>query len=351
MLGQPFVDERVVRAQQIEDAAILGEDALEEELGLTLEVRAPGSGRNPGTSADSGSWPRHRAGTATARRNCWPASRTRASASIRRTCCSSTAGSFSFPAMRHVQQLIVGDAAPEEERQTRGELDVADAIDTGGRGSPGVRAGSRSMRNRNCGLTRTRSSACSMPASNPPSARPVVVDGQQRLQIRVGDGPSIGATSQRRQNLLRAAASCGAIGRVTDEDSAAAGRVRARTGWILRALDRDARHARAADLYPEPREHQILARRGRALDERDADHARTCLQRERRRRSPWRSRLCRASACRSRSNRRLTTESIGIWVPGSSSSDLAGGLGVFAGGRHHWRQICSLASDPACRRP
>ena len=34
MLRQPFVDERVVRAQQVEHAAILAQDALEKQLGL-----------------------------------------------------------------------------------------------------------------------------------------------------------------------------------------------------------------------------------------------------------------------------------------------------------------------------
>ena len=32
MLGQPLVDERVVRGQQIDDAAVLADDAVEEQL-------------------------------------------------------------------------------------------------------------------------------------------------------------------------------------------------------------------------------------------------------------------------------------------------------------------------------
>src|SRR5207247_8157598 len=34
MLGEPFVDERVIRAQQLERAPILAQDAVDEELGL-----------------------------------------------------------------------------------------------------------------------------------------------------------------------------------------------------------------------------------------------------------------------------------------------------------------------------
>ena len=37
MLRQPLVDERVVGRQQIEDTAILTKDAVEEQLGLSLE--------------------------------------------------------------------------------------------------------------------------------------------------------------------------------------------------------------------------------------------------------------------------------------------------------------------------
>ena len=36
--GQTFVDERIVRAQQIENAAVLAEDAFKKELRFTLEV-------------------------------------------------------------------------------------------------------------------------------------------------------------------------------------------------------------------------------------------------------------------------------------------------------------------------
>ena len=45
----------------------------------------------------------------------------------RRTCCSSTAGLRSRAAAGQVEQLVVGNAAPQEERQPRRQLDVADA--------------------------------------------------------------------------------------------------------------------------------------------------------------------------------------------------------------------------------
>ena len=41
---------------------------------------------------------------------------------MRRTCRSSTAGSFSLPCAASVEQLVVRDAAPQEERQARREV-------------------------------------------------------------------------------------------------------------------------------------------------------------------------------------------------------------------------------------
>ena len=105
-------------------------------------------------------------GRATARRSCSPARVDRVSASMRRTCCSSTAGVFSLPAIGRVEQFVIRNAAPEEEGQARGEFQIADAIRACSGATP---AGSCSTRNRNSGLTSTARSAISMPASKPPS--------------------------------------------------------------------------------------------------------------------------------------------------------------------------------------
>ena len=112
--GQTFVDERVVGTQQIERAAILAHDALEEELGLTTERLPEGvvkigedalhrddgvevAKEQPltGKVANEGlrSWIRHH-----------PADLTRE----HRRLAQLTLG-------RKVQQLIVGNAAPQEE--------------------------------------------------------------------------------------------------------------------------------------------------------------------------------------------------------------------------------------------
>ena len=103
---------------------------------------------------------------------------------------------------RQVEQLVVGNAAPEEERQARRQLEVADPIGAVPAAPP---AGANSVRNRNDGLTRMRCSASSMPASKPPLGAALGVEVEQHLDVRVGDRPAIGAARQRRQNRLRAA--------------------------------------------------------------------------------------------------------------------------------------------------
>ena len=67
-----------------------------------------------------------------------------------------------------LQQLVVGHAAPEEERQPRREREIVDAV----RPSPGATfSGSRSTRKRNSGSTSIRSSAAWTAPSNVRSAR------------------------------------------------------------------------------------------------------------------------------------------------------------------------------------
>ena len=148
--GQPLVDERVVGRQQVEHAAVLAHDAVEEQLGLRAGARARRLSSKSGNSFEFGLLrlqipqlqplagevaPRAPA-TADRRASAAPAAR-------------GPPAFFSRPVLGHVQQLVVGNAAPQEERQPRRELEIADA----GTRAPGRhRAGSRSTRNRNVGL-------------------------------------------------------------------------------------------------------------------------------------------------------------------------------------------------------
>ncbi len=127
MLREPFVDERVVGAQEIERASILAQDALEKELGLlpeglpeiVVEVRKQPHVRrdrrkipqlqplrcevgHQGSRTLVGEHPPH-----------LPLERRRLMERFGR---------------REVQQLVVWNAAPEEERQPGRQLQIADAI-------------------------------------------------------------------------------------------------------------------------------------------------------------------------------------------------------------------------------
>ncbi len=86
----------------------------------------------------------------------------RGSASIRRTCCASTGVVTELAARRHLEQLVVRQVAPQEERQTRRELQVVEPV----RHRRGSRAGGAgSARYRKSGLARMRVIAPRMPSS------------------------------------------------------------------------------------------------------------------------------------------------------------------------------------------
>ncbi len=119
---------------------------------------------------------------------------------MRRTCASSTAGCRRRFLHGQVEQRVVGHAAPEEERQPRRQLDVADPVGRAGRRRS---AGSSSTRKMNVGLARRRRSASWMPVSKSrfsrPSGRTAAAD-----PCRLRDRPAVGAARQRGQNLRRA---------------------------------------------------------------------------------------------------------------------------------------------------
>ena len=122
VLREALVHERVVRREQVENAAVVLDDVVEEELRLRAPSRRRAAGRSPGTRRRRDEPSRGPAAAATARRSAWTAPRS----ADRRACASLRASSvFLFGQLvllRERQQLLVGDAAPEEERQPRREL-------------------------------------------------------------------------------------------------------------------------------------------------------------------------------------------------------------------------------------
>ena len=131
VLGEAFVDERVVGRQQIEQAAILADDARDEQFGLLHERRS----QRFVERKDHRIW---RRGLDVAQMQPLPGE-------IRDERVGPRVGKhalhllqqhrgISQPApLREVEQLIVGNAAPQEKGQTRGQLDIAHRIGLAGR--------------------------------------------------------------------------------------------------------------------------------------------------------------------------------------------------------------------------
>ena len=147
------------------------------------------------------------------------------------------------------------------------------------------------MRNRNSGLTSSRSIACRMPRSNPPSLRAPFVEAQQRRDIGARHRtPNARRASVERIRSAQAASSrlgTSAGGRrrrssrqVTDEDAAAARRV-TRSHDLVRTADRDVRQRGGLDAAATPiRNDQRLDRRVGLRQEGRADLVGTGLHRK-----------------------------------------------------------------------
>ncbi len=132
MLRQPLVDERVVRRQQIHHVAIFLHHALEEQLGLALEglpqvvveIRERGFVRQHALHVAQeqpllGEIIHQRFGFRIGQHAPHFAIQHRRI--------------FQLALRRHVQQLIVGNAAPQEKRKPRRQIQIAHVIEAAGR--------------------------------------------------------------------------------------------------------------------------------------------------------------------------------------------------------------------------
>ena len=112
--GEALVQIRVVGVEQLEHAAPLAQDLGEQELGLAAETphASPRRDRDPATASR-----RARAASTTGRRSFRrSAARVRPSSS-RSTCTASDVGLVQLAGRGDGEQLVVGDAAPQEERR------------------------------------------------------------------------------------------------------------------------------------------------------------------------------------------------------------------------------------------
>ena len=246
MPGQTLVEERVVGIQQVEHAAILADDAVEEQRGLALEGLTQivvevkeqfRAGPEPGHIADV----KPLAGEV---------AHQRLRARVGEHPPHLLVEHDRIPErllLRDVQQLVIRDAAPQEERQTRRQLEVGDAI----------------RRIRRDGLRLTLEAEQKLRADEDAAnrqfearlkaclSRAIAVPGQRDLKIVVGNGPSIGAPRERRDDLPGAGGLVGGRRGLADEQPAAAGRiVDRRRGGRVRAGDRHAGNARLAVAGP-----------------------------------------------------------------------------------------------------
>ena len=129
---------------------------------------------------------------------------------MRRTCCSSTAGSLELSATGGLQQFVVGDAAPEEERQPRRQIHDRSAdrpIPAGAAGGFALDAEQKAGRCQHALDASLDSGIETWPCATRRDRN------RECLNIGLGEGPAVGARGERRQNLPRTRLFGGAAGR------------------------------------------------------------------------------------------------------------------------------------------
>ena len=234
MLRQPLVEERVVGIQQFHHAAILAHDVLEEQLGLALEALAqalvelgedvriglllreiaqveplPGEIRDQRFGARIVQHAPH--------------------------LLVQHGGVLQLALLRQVQQLVVGNAAPQEEGEPRRQFQIADAIDAAGRAARRILLDAEEEVGRNQQRAQRLLDAEIEIALRAAAA----IKSQQRLEVGIGHRTAEGAAAHAGQNGAGARFLVLRGGRAAHKDPGAAGRV-AGTRDVIRSGDRDA---------------------------------------------------------------------------------------------------------------
>ena len=145
------------------------------------------------------------------------------------------------PLRRLIEQLVVGNAAPQEERKARRQLQVAEGPHLAGHVSRGVALDAE----QELGTHEN-------PLQRPPDAvlesavaATRLVELEQHLQVRLGHRPSIGAAGDGRHDPPGAGGLFFRVVRTADEQAAAARRV-SRPRRAVRSADGHAAHVRRA---------------------------------------------------------------------------------------------------------
>ena len=281
--GEPLVDERVVGAQHVEHAAVAAELVLEEQLRLAAERGAQvvvevGKQRRVGG---------RRAQVAQIQPLAPEILDERLRARIvehPRHLPVDLVRVVQPPLRGQRNQLLVGRAAPEEERQPRGQVDVPDAVRRTGHGIRGVVLDAEQELGRyQQGLERPADpflEAAALPVA-------VVVGSEQRLNVAVRHRPPVRLPRERPQDLLGAPRLLLRSLRVAAQDAPAGRRLR-RDVALERPDHLDRRHHRhvgveavrvAGDGWPR-RSAVDRERLGQVAGERGAQQPRARLDRD-----------------------------------------------------------------------
>ena len=220
VLGEALVQERVVGPQQVEHAAVLVDHAPDEplrllphrlpqvvvEIGEEAAVRAQRrevAQPQPLPREVAGEVERARVGEHPARLPL------------------ELGGVAQLAAYRRVEQLVVGQAAPEEERQPRRQLQVADVVRGDGPAAVGIELDpEQELR-----VDENRAQRAAY-AGVEVAARPALpVERHRAVEVRVRHRPPIGPPHQRGEDLPRAAFLLARLRRPAHEQPLAARRV------------------------------------------------------------------------------------------------------------------------------
>ena len=281
---EPLVDERVVGRQQVEHAPVLGHEAREEQLGLAaerlpqvvVEIGEPLDDGNVALEAPQG---QPLAGEVGGQRRRPRVGQHPPHLALEDPRLAQAAR------LGEVEQLVVGAAAPQEERQPRRQLEAADGIgvsrlearrlDLDAVDEP--RIGENPLQpHLDAGLE----AAAVLPAHP--------VEAHDGVEVRGARRPPVGAADEGRQDLLGAGVLVAGAARPADEDAAAARRV-AGPGRVVGAVDTqaadvgmegEARQPSRLDGAAQERVVQVETGREVRGEERDADGVRTGGDRE-----------------------------------------------------------------------
>ena len=195
--GQALVQERVVGGDEVEGAAVLAHDALEEELGLAAQGPAQGLvevGEDDEVGRDRGQVAQVQPLGREARHQ------------RRRALVSEHAphlrldhrGVAQLAARRRPDKLVVGQAAPEEERQPRRQLKAAHPVRPVGPG--GVALDPQQELGAHEEPAQGHLDALVEAAVGPA----LIVEAEQQVDVGAGGGPAVGAAGEGPEDFGRA---------------------------------------------------------------------------------------------------------------------------------------------------